>query len=199
MYFNGFQTTGGLISILNKCPSLEWLRVFVDEQPTQTEWTLVETAMGKLPHGLKRLVMNFGKSIDVSLIFASPAIETLQCIVIDGDLSSTLPFSAPELTAFLTNESIPDTILRSLAMYSTKLKDIKLTLPSRNDGQPVYFPLRGLEKVLITGATDELVEVLARNNRDLQSLVVRNEDRGRINQEDRKQVDRCFLHSFDYS
>jgi len=80
-------------------------------------------------------------------------------------------FSAPELVKVeYLNNVLPNQILQSLAMYSTKLKEVRLTVPKRTDGQAVYFPLRGLEKVFLLGASDELIEILCRNNRNLQSI-----------------------------
>ena len=57
-------------------------------------------------------------------------------------------------------------------MYSTKLKEVRLTVPDRTGSQAVYFPLRGLEKVWIGGASDEFIEILCRNNMNLQSIEI---------------------------
>jgi len=80
-------------------------------------------------------------------------------------------FSAPELVKFEFQNVIPDQILRSLAMYSTKLKEVRLEKVEGHN-KTVYFPLRALEKVyiFIGGASDELIEILCRQNRDLQSI-----------------------------
>ena len=110
----------------------------------------------------------------LSSLFSSEAMKTLQDLSIETNISVTdLPmFSAPELVKFEYQKlkAIPDQILRSLAMYSTKLKEVRLIAPERTGGQVIYFPLRGIEKVFIRGAFDELVEILCRNNRNLQSI-----------------------------
>jgi len=111
-------------------------------------------------------------------LFSSEAIKTLQDLSIETRIESPvtdLPmFSAPELVRFEYQKfsGIPDEILRSLAMNSPKLKEVRLRVPDRNGNQAVYFPLRGLEKVFIEGASNEFIEILCRQNRDLQSLEV---------------------------
>jgi len=100
--------------------------------------------------------------------------KTLQDLSIDPNTFNSaidLPiFSAPELVKFEYQDVIPDQILRSLAMYSTKLREVSFPVPHRTDDQAVYFPLRGLEKVCIGEPSDEFIEILCRNNRDLQSI-----------------------------
>jgi len=133
---------------------------------------VLPTLLTKLPFGLKWFKINL-KTDEISPLFSSEAMKTIQDLSIETVISATdLPiFSAPELVKFEYQENaIPDQILRSLAMYSTKLKEVRLSVPKRTGGQAVYFPLRGLENVFIERASDELIEILCRQNRDLQSI-----------------------------
>jgi len=98
-YFRGVQTTGGLISILDKCPPLEYLCIEVDDyypNDDPDEESKLVSLMGKLRHGLKELrIFSFPQIIDVSFIFASPAMRTLEYIDVSGDYSSSPLHSLP--------------------------------------------------------------------------------------------------------
>jgi len=181
-YLCGCLRVKPLLSIMEKSPALEGLVISLYRDRRQEFNDLLPILLTKLPFGLKRLKIKFERfyqldSDNLFSLFSSEAMKTLQHLLIETNISVTdLPiFSAPELVKFeYRSSAIPDQILRSLAMYSTKLKEVRLSIPDRTDGQAVYFPLMGLEKVCIGGASDELIEILCRNNRNLQSIELRN-------------------------
>jgi len=166
---------------MEKSPSLEGLGIdFYIPRRNQEFSEVLPTLLMKLPFGLKWLKIKL-KADNLSSLFCSEAMKTLQDLSIDpwnfNPETTDLPmFSAPELIKFEYQESnaIPDQILRSLAMNSPKLKEVSLTVPDKTDGQAVYFPLRGLEKVCIVYPFDEFVEIVCRNNRNLQSIELGN-------------------------
>jgi len=181
-YLCGCLRAKPLLSIIEKSPALEGLEI--DFEYRQNPYSIEDSVevlpilLMELPFGLKWLKIELDYEVEldyVSSLFCSEAMKTLQVLEI---YLMVLPvfdipiLSAPELVKFEYRDSnaIPDQILRSLAMYSTKLKEVRLSVPDRTGGQAVYFPLRGLEKVRISGSSDELTEILCRQNRDLQSL-----------------------------
>jgi len=177
-YFHGYLGPQNLVSMLDKCTCLEGLHAHVYHN--ETEVKAVPVLLRKLPLGLKYLNIRWF-SDDVpygSALFASQAIKTLQVIRDHGDIPASInPFSAPELTEFVVSKPITDIVLQYLAMYSSKLKEVVLKFRPRTGDQPVYFPLRGLEKVTFCDPSDELVEILVRNNRNLQSFEVYRENK----------------------
>jgi len=163
---------------MEKSPELEGLGIHFNG--LHNEEFEEQTLLKKLPFGLKwfKIVTYELETDNLSSLFSSEAMKTLQDFSIEAAISVTdLPmFSAPELVKFgyirYFTTPIPDEILRSLAMYSTKLKEVSFTVPVRTAGRAVYFPLRGLEKVFIGEASDELIEILCRNNGNLQSIAL---------------------------
>lgn len=183
-YFQGSISPAVLSSILDNCNRLEGLNCnFCEHLDPQEDHDF--SLFSKLPRGLNDLILFLDPSCDISSIFASQAMKTLQHIRINyGFISWEIPaFSAPELVSIWFKDSvIPNSVLKSLAKYSTKLKTIRVRIPQMKEA---YFPLTGLENVIVWDVTDEWIEILCRNNRNLKSLTL-------FSEEDLKET--CLTH-----
>ena len=175
-------TVSSMNYFIKTCPDLKVLDLEMDGR------NFKENIFSHLPLGLKQLKLeiyfnvadrefidwehdiDINVDVNVTSIWTSPAVASLEAIEVTGDYaimdSETAPFRCPRLKKFVFNRNINVSVLSSLKFSPLT----HLEMQAGDTTVNFFRSIHSLESANLTKITDSVLQVLCQNNRRLSRL-----------------------------